>query len=262
MTGTDSTSVSNIQSRLDTLDSTSNAMSKLINIPNTLFVPGTYTFLLLLTNFLGVTSLGSQTVEVSLNSAIPTAGIQSPTVVATTRWQALSLFCQAKVPSCPGQPHAVVPLTYIWAMFNGPTLQNAVVSYSKDPRMFKLPPYSLAAGTTYTLVVTVAQSGNNTAYTTDSVQVQVASSGLTAVILGGASRSAAVSEPVLLDASASYDVDYPAPAYAPLLRYSWTCMKTSPVYGTWCGGMVERVMLGGASNGTYGPGVLHFPPGG
>ena len=203
-----------------------------------------------------------QSIEVSYDSAMPTAGIQSPAVVATTRWQPLSLFCQAKVPSCPGQPPAVVPLTYIWAMFNGPTLQNSIVSYSKDPRMFKLPPYTLAAGTTYTLVVTVAQSGNTTVYTTDSVQVQVAFSGLMAVITGGASRSAAVSETVVIDASASYDIDYPTPTYAPLLTYSWTCMQTSPVYGVGCGWMIARVMGGGASNGTYGPGVLTFPSGG
>ena len=261
VTGSDSTSVSNIQSRLDAQYSTSNAMGKLVNVPNALFVPGTYNFLLVLTNFLGVTSLGSQSIEVSYDSAIPTASIQSPAVVATTRWQALSLFCQAKVPSCPGQPPAVIPLTYIWAMFNGPTLQNTILSYSKDPRMFRLPPYSLTAGTTYTLVVTVAQTGNTTVYTTDSVQVQVASAGLSAVIAGGASRSAAVSESVVIDASASYDIDYPTPSYAPLLKYAWSCIQTSPVYGAGCGGMATRVMLGGANNGTYGPGLLNFPPG-
>ena len=68
VTGTDSTSVSNIQSRLDTLYSTSSAMSKLVNIPNALFVPGKYTFLLVLTNFLGVTSLRSQ---VSPSTVLP-----------------------------------------------------------------------------------------------------------------------------------------------------------------------------------------------
>ena len=234
MSGSDGTSVSNIQALLSGAFSSSRAMAKFINIPNSLFVPGTYTFLLQLTNFLGVTSLGSQTIAVTSSSSLPSASIQSASVFAALRSQSVSLFCQAKVPSCPGAAATTVPLTFSWALYQGATVLSSISSISKDQRMFKLAPYTLAAGASYTLVVTVSPTANSTVFTTDSVTLQIGTSGLSAVIAGGDTQTASATDTVTVDASGSYDVDYPA-ASSSLLSYTWTCLQVAPSYGASCG---------------------------
>jgi len=254
VTGSDATSVAAILAKLTATYSSDTA--KLVTIKNALFVPGTYTFSLKLTNFLGVSSIVSQTISVATSTALPSASIQSTGVVSLNRWQPLSLFCQAKVPTCAGAAPVVVPLTFTWALYKGPLLQGGVTSVSKDPRMFRLAPYALAASTTYTLQVTVAQADDASVFTTDTVAVQVGTSGLQAAIVGGASRKASSTDTILVDASASYDVDYPALGAANLV-FTWSCVQTSPTYGAGCGNAAAAIVANNTATLSCPPGTLN-----
>ena len=62
--------------------------------------------------------------------------------------------------------------------------------------------------------------------------VYVLRAGVKAIISGGSSRQITNSAPLTLDASASYDIDYPS---GKSLNFTWTCSLIYPIYGSSCG---------------------------
>ena len=98
-------------------------------------------------------------------------------------------------------------LQYSWKIFNNFVLQPSVQSISKDPSVLKLPRYTLVAGNTYQISVTVTAQSNKMAQAM--VQIFVAHDRIYAVIAGGNVQSVPISPPLLLDASGqkSWDSD-------------------------------------------------------
>eukprot|EP01034_Spumella_vulgaris_P045693 gene45693-56937_t len=85
----------------------------------------------------------------------------------------------------------------------------------------------------YTVVVTVSLSSAADQSTTSSLStvIQIGTSGVTAVISGGSSQTASLNNGLTLDASQSYDIDYPTTG---ILTYAWSCLTYSPTYGASC----------------------------
>ena len=182
VTGPNDPSLSNITERLNKKPGT----DSLVTIENTMLIKGnSYSFSLLLQNFLGRTNVGTVQVLVSSSSTIPRVAINAPNILALTRNQSVSVLAVASVPSCTGD--APKGLNYDWKLFLGFVYQ-PIESVSLDKRNFGLRPYSLTPAKSYTLQVTVwpsnaAKTELNSASNTITLSVGVGE--VAAVISGG-----------------------------------------------------------------------------
>ena len=193
-----------------------------LDVPNTFLQAGeTYTFAATLQNFLGFRSTSDPFAVAIAGGSIPelviTAGNEYHMLVPSN----LALFAQASVAVCPGQ-RASSNLRYIWECSLA-----GLQSTSVDPRFFKASAYTFEPNRHYLVSVLVVDNFgyNNTA----EVVVQVGTSDLVAAIDGG-DRTVGVSEPLTLDASASYDPDVRA-GEADVLNVSWTCEVLPDAFG-------------------------------
>lgn len=178
-------------------------------------------------------------VTVSSMAVTPRARITGPSVVTVKITQALSLFASALLPPCAEISN--VPLSYTWSVYiNGRHSPSLSKSISLDPRNFKLPAYTLDAAVEYYVQVVVsAPSIRDAQSSSTSVKVSVSRSGVMALINGGSSRKVSLggtaSTAFVVDASSSYDIDYPT--IPSRLSYGWACIIVSPSYkyGQACG---------------------------
>ena len=157
--------------------------------------------------------------------------------MSSTAGKKLGFFADAIVPDCAGADSRK-QLAYSWTLYDGiePCGSSSCTSVSKDNRYFNLRPYSLDALKTYTVEVEVSiptDDGTNAPTSSASLTFQLGSSPVVASIDGGAEQKVTASDPFILDASSSYDVDYPeTPSF---LSYEWTCEGYSPDFGIDCG---------------------------
>ena len=84
------------------------------------------------------------------------------------------------------------------------------------------------------------------------VKVLVGQSGVVAAIAGGAAQAATSSSTIVIDASQSYDVDYPTDPSA--LSFAWSCIVSAPTYGDGCGQIQVQIVK--SSIVTLKPGAL------
>ena len=168
-------------------------------ISRSLLLPGTYTFSLRLTNFLGATTSTSMKTVVSADKSSPLLTIIGSPYQTITSSQALSILSTVSLSSCV----ASMPVKYKWVVeLNGQS--TAIISTSSDPRTFSLPSYSLKVDNTYTIILN-ATAG--TSSTSASVEVYVAQGPVTAVVKGGYAQSIPVDQELVLDASISQDAN-------------------------------------------------------
>jgi hypothetical protein len=116
-------------------------------------------------------------------------------------------------------------LSYEWREASG-----TIASTSTDPRFFKIAPYTLTAGTTYNLTITVTDSLGNA--NSGAVQVVVMKAPLVSAITGG-DRSVGLGA-LTLEGSFSQDPDV-APGDPQGLAYSWACVRGGSSFGQPCG---------------------------
>ena len=234
-------------------------------VPSELLASGAiYTFTLRLLNFFGFENTASFAVRVA-NGALPdvviTAGSEAAALV-THASAVLSLFASAAVAVCPGRSASSPSLDYIWSLRSAGSVhhQMVFVSQSVDPRVFKLPAFSLNASQSYIVGVTVVDvsSGlNNSAL----LPVDVGRSPLRAVIDGGdrvvGLESSDGAPPLLsLDASASVDVER---GTGQGLVYTWSCNVLDGSKGGTCGGNLTSVDGVVTQNlNDYGAGTFGF----
>ena len=76
------------------------------------------------------------------------------------------------------------PLSYIWSVYAGAVRMNNIVSISKDPRYFKLPPYTLDIGIVYIIQVYIQSTDPLLSPAYAQVTVQVLPLGVQAYIIG------------------------------------------------------------------------------
>ena len=218
--------------------------SKVAVVPRRLFTPGgSLTITLLLQNFLGVLSASASAITISSSASIPRVNIAGSSQVSIYRSDTLQLFASAAAPSC-GNISSLA-LTYSWRVYIDANYQASIVSKSLNNHVFLLPPNSLKALTKYTIQVTVTTVTGSS--NLDSVLVYVGRAGVYAVIAGGSQRTASSTDPLALDSSGSYDIDY---HNASILSYSWSCYISAPFYGSQCALSLPPVAVLKFPNGT------------
>ena len=162
-----------------------------------------YTIALSLTNFLGLTSFATVTITVNTDSNLPLLSVIGPSYRTIVASSPLTILSVATLTTCASG--AIV--TFAWTVKNeNRTASTYIKSSSLDPSIFAIPAYSLVVDNNY--IVTVTASTHASTVSTSTI-VYVAHGVVTAVIVGGTYRSAPVDKVLLLDASSSYDSDYP-----------------------------------------------------
>jgi hypothetical protein len=209
-------------------------------VPSTVLAKGyTYSIKVTLCNFLKACGSATKVVSVAESLApVPVVTIAGQPVRTMYRADPLSVIADAYTQSCTGSKSSS-GVQYTWAItqllpgasaYTNTTLRSA----SQNPSVFKLPAYTLSVGATYTLTVT-AQSVASGQRFSAVVQLKVLQSDLVAVLKGGSTRYAMVGEVVTLDASSSYDKDYPQQALtSAAVTYAWQCVTVAPVLSATC----------------------------
>jgi len=222
------------------LNANAQDVSYFVTVPNRLLAisraPVSITFTLALVNFFGQSSVSSSTVSFDyVSGSMPSVSIYRLQNAAFYRWQPLNLFSTVRLSSCGNI--SSVPMSYKWSTYRGAILQTQLVSTSLDPRFIRLPAFSLEAGTNYTFQVqaSVVTVTGRTVTGTASLGLITGRSGVVAAIAGGSAQTVSTSLPIVLDASASYSIDYPTSS---VLTYSWSCTLITSNFGASCYGFV------------------------
>ena len=214
-------------------------ISRAVIIPNYLLSVGQqYSISLTLVNFLNVSGSRIALVKVKDTPTVLDVHILGFKQITIFPNNSLQLFCSASYSTpCNSSQHLKTSkISYSWYVFLGINYISSIKSNSQDPREFSLSPYSLELGSVYTVQCKGSLPGASSGQMySDSVSVQVAStSTIKAIISNGNQIVASPSSNIVIDASASYDVDYPNQEQN-FLTYAWKCIQlSSNAYGSSC----------------------------
>jgi hypothetical protein len=152
-----------------------------------------------------------------------------PSIIARYRWQQFQLLASASLLQC----GKIIDgdLSISWKVFKGVQLVTSFKSASIDTRSFLVPPNTLDSNSQYLFLVTASIIGFPRQAATAAVLVNVGVSGVVAILSGGSEITASASQILELDASSSYDMDYPDTGS---LSYIWSCAEFSPSFGAPC----------------------------
>jgi len=187
-----------------------------ITIPSSYLSEGAhYVFKLTATNFLNGTTFQSFTSRVSKGDK-PQVSITGSSSIDIYRSLPLSLSAQGSISTC--NASLTGSLVYTWNIQGHSQIQ----SKSSDPKNFKLSPYSLESGQTYSVQVLVNSTTGLS--NSDSVQVHVRRAPLHAIIVGGAYRTVSAVQGIILDASSSHDENEKDGTLADP-SFTWFCLN-------------------------------------
>jgi hypothetical protein len=225
-------------------------LSPPLPVPSAVLVKGyTYSIKVTLCNFLKACGSATKAVSVADSVApVPVVTIVGQPVRTLYSTEPLSVVADAYTQSCSGAK-SLAGLQYSWAvtqLLPGATSNvNATLrSASQNPIVFKLPAYALTVGVTYTLVVSALSTASGQR-SSAAVQLKVAQSDLLAVLKGGSTRYAMVGDVIKLDASGSYDKDYPQQALPrTTVSYAWNCLTVAPVLSAECAVTLLQANIG------------------
>jgi hypothetical protein len=220
----------------DYLNANATSTVAVITVPSYLLDPSvTYSISLILTNIFGFSGIG--TVDVAIITLVqPQVRLYGASFVYY-RWQSINLFAIASFPSCSLMSN--YSIQYSWIAYDGIEPAPRLSSSSNNPRVFLLDKYQLVPGRNYTVkVLAAASTATNTAkkFGTAAFTFFVGRSGLAARIGGGSEQSISLNQSLVLDASGSFDIDFPDSNQG--LMYTWSCIATFPNRGSACGGFV------------------------
>jgi hypothetical protein len=226
--------------RLQQFLSRNYTLSPPLPVPSAVLAKGyTYTIKITLCSFLKACGSATKLVSVlETETAVPVVTITGQAVRTVYRTDPLSVVADAYTQSCSGV-RSTAGLQYFWTVsqllpgassFVNITLRSA----SQNPTVFKLPAYALSIGATYTITVSTAAAASGQR-SSAAVQLKVLQSDLVAVLKGGSTRYAMVGELVTLDASGSYDKDYPMQTLSTsTVTYAWHCLTVAPAISLAC----------------------------
>jgi REJ domain len=180
-------------------------------ILSTALTRATYTFTLVLVNFLGLRSAKTVVVVRAREPLAPSLTVIGPSYMAITASSPLSILSTVSLPGC--APKSTV-VKYIWTVRSN-DVEIAVTSVSMDPARFSLPPYTLQVDKTYDVTVTATTTASSVS---SSVTVYVTHGPVTASVSGGLTRSTPINKALIIDASLSSDSDV-SPGVASSLVY-------------------------------------------
>jgi hypothetical protein len=206
----------------------------IVSIPNAYVIAGTsYTFVVSLTNFLGLASSGAAQITVLDSKLNVGVRIVSSLAQPVLRSHALSFVAVSAVSSCTASVNYAV--NYAWMVYSGMSFQASLSSVSSNRNRFTVASNALVAGVSYTVYVYATLqlynsrgTVNSTATASASMSFQVGFAGINVAISGGSNRLIYSGATSFIDASSSVDLDSPSTA----LRYLWECTEVSPNYGT------------------------------
>ena len=216
------------------------AFSPPSSVPAGYFATGISQITVKMCNFLGACGTASIQLAVTGKNA-PVVTIGGDQSFSTTVAAGLSINGDGYVSICNFTAKGVAlpavsraGLTFQWAAYVAGTQDFSLVSYSKQYYSYKLAPYSLIAGTTYTFTLTVID-GSTSLSSTRSVQVIVVPSAVVAVISQGSKATVYQGSNITLSAATSYDMDkFGMTGAAAGLSFKWSCAQTLPVISTAC----------------------------
>jgi REJ domain len=160
------------------------------------------------------------------------AAILGPGFLSITSKKALSLSATAALSPC-AVSHG---LNFSWALYNSSGQLQAIKSASADPKSYVLPPYSLTAGSSYKLALTVTalSSTGHASSAYDETDIFIMHGTIVAAVRGGYHRQCPVDAALFLDAAISYDEDNQLGNA--VLTYAWSCYISSiNNFGSSCG---------------------------
>ena len=153
--------------------------------------------------------------------AIPQISIVGGLTQRTRRPQTLAIKVTAIATSCDDRPLAERSVSYAWDLISIDDQRTGLNSTSSDPRLFKLPPYSLDVGE-YRLTAFVTDNALGVSTSTTSTIIVLPSS-VVAVVPGG-DRVVPLASTIQLSAAASYDEDVLGRFGTHAgLNFFWTC---------------------------------------
>ena len=207
-----------------------------VTIPNELLTPGfTYSVSLELTNFLGQSGIAEVRITVDIYANTPALSIAGPSPLVKYRYEEISLRAVAKISSCAGEV-ANMGLSYTWKIYQASSYLTEIKSSSRDPRVWKIDPFTLESNTEYTVQVTAlgySADGIQPPISTYYILLQIGQSGVYAEMSGGESQVISRSATTTLDGSGSYDLDASIDSPS-TLYFKYECVLYSPDYGDEC----------------------------
>jgi hypothetical protein len=195
------------------------------NIPATLFPYGDVTFVLYMTNFLGVTGMTTHTIS-RVSGSFPVSTLNSPHRVMATQ-QALRTTLVRSNEDCShlNITSAKGSLSVGWSMMDGSEAVAGVVTTSYQ---LSLPSEVLSTGHMYTVEATVLDELSKSSASSELIYVSRAPVG--ASIGGGSFETVAFDRTVRLDAGDSYS----GAGASVAVVYWWTCFQVSPTLDDSC----------------------------
>lgn len=195
-----------------------------------------YNFVVICCNFLGSCGTGSKSVAVTAGVA-PIVSISGPSIRTVFPYNQLTIGCTAFTRSCNGTT-SVAELSIKWGVVQS-LATTTLKSTSLNPSMFILPAYSLSVNTLYQITLRVS-SRDSQASSAASVQVYVQSGNIIALIAGEATRYARGGQPVIIDASNSYDQNTGSNQN---LLFSWSQTLIFPTLNDTCAGSINKTSV-------------------
>ena len=142
-----------------------------------------------------------------------------------------------------------------WNMLQDGVTNVSLVSTSLDPTRFLLNPHTLKIGKTYQVIVTaISTSSSSTTGSTASVDIFIKPGPIMIQVPGSSSYIVNQNQVVTLDASTTFDTDYPSltPAQAGI-SFNWECWRELPTYDNTCPFALTNsgssLLVAGTSNG-------------
>jgi hypothetical protein len=226
--------------RLQQFLSRNYTLSPPLPVPNTVLTRGfTYAIKVTLCNFLMACGSATKSVLVSESTAsVPVVTIAGQPTRTMYRAESLSVAADAYTQSCDGVKSSA-GLQYSWAVTQqlpgASTSANVTLrTTSQSPAVYKLLPFTLSVGSAYTITASVISTPSGKR-SSAAFQVRVLQSQLVAVLKGGSTRYSTVGAVLTLDASSSYDKDYPQVSLASgAVSYTWSCLTVAPTLSAEC----------------------------
>jgi hypothetical protein len=203
-------------------------------VPSTLLQSGfSYTFSVVLCNFLGSCNQASQVV-VTLDAVVPTVFLPGQQILSSVRSSLITVESAASVSVCPQETSKSYPLQYSWSISQQGIPLLGFVSLSKDPSKLLLAPFTLSTSSYYTVQVTVTIKGSLNSATASCV-VYVSVGKIISRVSGSPSRNIKVLSSISLNAYSSYDEDQDGvTGTAAGLYFDWSCVQVAPIVSTSC----------------------------
>ena len=218
-------------------------VANIVRVPASVIFSTTYQITVTMKNFLNGISTATSTLAISGDRNKPQVTVAGSSTgsgsgtVTTTAKAGISLVGTAILSSC-GAASNSLNYTWFFSVLSPKGIPSSVknVSQSKDPTVFYLPAYSLLVGRSYLAKLTVyVQTANkvrvSSGFATATVIVQHGQ--IQALYRGADARQVPVDQPLVIDASVSYDEDY-APGRT-MLTFAWSCtVASSSNFGAAC----------------------------